>query len=284
MLDTIQKTEHSLANRIAELVAKDEVRLPPLPQVVLKARDLLSSENLNMRALGALLAEDAGIVAALMRLANSAAFGGMGRVDNLNAAIQRIGQRQIGAIITGVGLKNHFRTADPAKAGMLQVLWDHSVTSAFAARAIAARVGLDAEHAFLSGLLHDCGKVLVLAAIEAIEASKDAPPVTSETTLELMNALHCELGHRVLKSWNLPDYVAQVALLHHDKVRSGQELILVVQAANLITRRLGFHLEPDPTLSMLGDAVIEELGLTDLQLASLMIDMEDHLTEMKRSF
>ena len=252
--------------------------------MVLKARELLSSEQSNMRTLGALLVDDAAIAAALMRLANSAAFGGMGRVDNLNSAIQRIGQRQVGAMITGIGLKNHFQNKDPAKAQMLQILWDHSVTSAFAARAIAGRIGLDTEHAFLAGLLHDCGKVLVLAALDVIEAKKESPAVTNESTLELMKALHCELGHRVLMSWNLPEYVAEVALLHHNTARAGQELMLAVQAANLITRRLGFHLEPDPSLVMLEAPVIEELGITDTQVASLMIDMEDHLTEMKQSF
>lgn len=284
MDNTVQTTEQSLASRITELVLTDQVQLPPLPQVVLKARDLLASEHFNMRALGSLLVDDAGIAAALMRLANSAAFGGMGRVDSLSAAIQRIGQSQVSAMITGIGLKSHFQSVNPAKARTLQVLWDHSVTSAFAARAIAGRIGLNAERAFLAGLLHDCGKVLVLTALDAIESSRDTHAVSDETKRELMNALHCELGHRVLVAWKLPDDVAQAALLHHETARAGQDLILTVQAANLITRRLGFHLEPDPTLSVLEDPVIEELGLTDLQVASLMIDMEDHLTEMKQLF
>jgi putative nucleotidyltransferase with HDIG domain len=284
MPDTVQTTESRLASRITELVLSDKVQLPPLPQVVLKARDLLASEQFSMRALGALLADDAGMAAALMRLANSAAFGGMGRVESLSGAIQRIGQRQVSAMITGIGLKNHFRSDDPAKARVLQILWDHSVTSAFAARAIAGRIGLDAERAFLAGLMHDCGKVLTLAAIEAIERSGDAHAVSSEVTRELMNALHCELGHRVLVEWKLPNDVAQVALLHHEQAHAGQDLLLVVQAANLITRRLGFHPEPDPSLSVMENPVIEELGLTDLQVASLMIDMEDHLTEMKQLF
>lgn len=280
----VQTTEQSLASRIAELVESDTIQLPPLPAVVIKARELLSSENSNAKALGTLLAEDAAIVAALMRVANSASFGGLGRIDTLNNAIQRIGQRQVGAIILGLGLKNAFRHGQPAKARILEVLWNHSVTSAFAARAIAGRTGLDPERAFLAGLLHDCGKVLVLSALDAIEESGSVQPVTDGAMRELMNALHCELGHRVLKSWNLPDDVAQVALLHHEKARAGQELILAVQAANLITRRLGFHLEPDPTLTVVDDPIIEELGLTDIQVATLMVDMEMHLEEMRQLF
>mgnify|MGYP003386488163 CR=1 FL=1 len=90
----VEATSASLASRIIELVDADEVSLPPLPQVVVKARELLSSESANAKALGTLLSQDSAIVTSLMRLANSAAFGGLGRVDSLNTAIQRIGQRQ----------------------------------------------------------------------------------------------------------------------------------------------------------------------------------------------
>lgn len=283
-MSTDLHTEQSLASRIAELVESDSVQLPPLPAVVLKARELLSSDNVNAKALGTLLAEDAAIVAALMRVANSASFGGLGRIDNLNSAIQRIGQRQVGAIIMGLGLKNTFRHNQPAKARVLELLWNHSVTSAFAARAIAGRIGLDPERAFLAGLLHDCGKVLVLSALDAIEHRDATEMVTEGAMIELMNALHCELGHRVLQSWKLPDDVAEVALVHHAKAHAGQELVLVVQAANLITRRLGFHLEPDPTLSVVDDDIIDELGLTDVQVATMMVDMEIHLEEMRKLF
>ena len=284
MSDYVQVTEGSIAGRITELVASDTVQLPPLPQVVLRARELLSSESSSAKALGTLLEQDGAIVASLMRLANSAAFGGMGRIDNLNTAIQRIGQRQVGAIVMGLGLKDHFRHDHPAKAKILEVLWDHSVTSAFAARAIAGRVGLDPERAFLAGLLHDCGKVLVLSALDAIEEEGDGPALSNEAVRELMNGLHCELGHRVLQAWKLPDDVAQVALKHHQRACAGEELLLAVQAANLITRRLGFHLEPDPNLSVVDDAVVEELGMSDMQVATLMVDMESHLAEMKQLF
>ncbi|MCC6773378.1 MAG: HDOD domain-containing protein [Gemmatimonadaceae bacterium] len=280
----VESTDASLASRITELVDADEVSLPPLPQVVIKARELLSSESANAKALGTLLSQDSAIVTSLMRLANSAAFGGLGRVDSLNTAIQRIGQRQIGAIVMGLGLKDHYKTNNPAKAQVLEVLWNHSVTSAFAARAIAARTGMDPERAFLAGLLHDCGKVLVLSALDLLHARKEVSTLSVATVHELMRALHCELGHRVLEAWKLPSDVAQVALLHHERTLLDHGLVLPVKAANLITRRLGFHLEPDPTLSIIEDPVIEELGLTDLQVATLMVEMELHLEEMRQLF
>lgn len=277
-------TDDSLARRITILVDADQVSLPPLPQVVLKARELLTSDNTNARALATLLSQDGAIVASLLRLANSAAFGGLGRVDNLNSAIQRIGQRQIAAIVMGLGLKDQYRTNNAAKARVLEVLWNHAVTSAFAARAIAARAGINPERAFLAGLLHDCGKVLVLAALDVLHERGHVARLSVGAVHELMRALHCPLGHRVLTAWRLPADVADVALKHHDRTGAQDGLVLAVQAANLITRRLGFHLEPDATISVVEDPVIEELGLSDLQVATLMVEMEIHLDEMRQLF
>jgi putative nucleotidyltransferase with HDIG domain len=280
----VATTRESLATRITQLVDADKVSLPPLPKVVLKARELLESANANAKTLGELLSQDGAIVAALMRLANSAAFGGLGRADNLHSAIQRIGQRQIGAIVMGLGLKDQYRPTNAAKARVLEVLWNHAVTSAFAARSIAARIGIDPERAFLAGLLHDCGKVLVLSALEQLRDRRDVATLSVGAVHELMQALHCELGHRVLKEWKLPDDVAEVARVHHDRTMSDDGLVLTVQVANLITRKLGFHLKPDPTLSVVENPIVAELGMTDMQVATLMVEMELHLEEMRRLF
>jgi putative nucleotidyltransferase with HDIG domain len=284
MSSVVQTTDSSVATRIIELVDADEVPLPSLPAVVFKAQQMLASDRASAATLADLLTQDAAMVTALMRLANSATFGGLGRIDTLGAAIQRIGMTQVGAIVTGIGLKDQFEHKDPARAATLRTLWTHSVTSAFAARALAKKISVNPERAFLAGLLHDCGKVLVMTSLDVLRKRKERWSVTEETRKDLIRALHCTLGHRVLTSWGFPDDVAHATLMHHDPAEPGQDLVLIVQAANLITRRLGYHEVPDPTISVVEDPIIEEMGLTDMQVATLMVDMEIHLEEMQRLF
>lgn len=284
MTQTVAQSQDSISARIQELVHNDEVQLPPLPEVAMRVQEVLSSDNGNMRELGDLLSQDPAIVASLLRLANSASFGGLGRIENLNSAVQRIGLREVGAIVTGMSLKGHFNNGSPERHHLLETLWDHSVTTAFASRAIARLLGGSAERAFLAGLLHDCGKVLVLTAVDRLEAEGLDAVLSQEAVFELMGCLHSELGHRVLKAWGLPDVVADVALHHGTFVEGADDLMLAVQAGNLITRKLGFHLQPDPELALLEEPVIDELGLDDVTIASMMLDMEDHLEEMRSLF
>lgn len=284
MTDAVEETTGSLASQIRELVEADEVQLPPLPEVAVRVQEILSSDHADMRELDRLLSEDPAIVAALLRLANSAAFGGLRQVETLSMALQRIGLRQVGAIVTGLSLKGHFGQGTGIKKELLGVLWDHSVTTAFAARAIARQIDLDAEKSFLAGLLHDCGMVLVLTAVARLEETGVVSSPTRELLVELMDELHAELGHSVLTNWNLPEDIAKVALHHEEAADESDELTLSVQAADLITRKLGFHLNPDETVSVVEDPVMESLGMDDLTVATLMVDMEDHLLEMRKLF
>ncbi len=255
-----------------------------LPEVAIRAQEILSSPELDTRELGEVLTGDQAIAAALLRLANSAHFGGMQEVNTVLGAVQRIGMREVGAIVTGLSLKGHFDHPSPDKKALLQALWDHAITTAFAAQVLAQRVGVDEERAFLGGLLHDCGKVLVLSCVDKMENDGPGFTLSRELILELMDDLHCELGCHLLVSWNIPGELATVARDHQIRIPGASDLLLCVQAANMITRKMGFHLSPDPELNLTGRPIIEDLGINDIELATLMIDMEDHLEEMKSLF
>lgn len=282
-VQTIERTDE-IASRINALIMTGDVQLPALPEVAIRAQEILSSEELDTRELGELLTGDPAIAAALLRLANSAHFGGMQEVGTVLGAVQRIGMREVGAIVTGLSLRSQFDHPQPDKKALLQSLWDHSVTTAFAAQALAFRVGVDEEHAFLGGLLHDCGKVLVLSCVDRLETDGCDFEPSRELILELMTRLHCDLGCHLLVSWNIPGDLATVARDHQVRIPGASDLLLCVQAANHITRKLGYHLSPDPELNLSGLPVIEDLGISDIELATLMIDMEDHLEEMKSLF
>jgi HD-like signal output (HDOD) protein len=106
--------------------------------------------------------------------------------------------------------------------------------------------------------------------------------VTRPVLDELMEVLHCKLGHDVLSAWRLPAPIARVALRHEEPATGEDALLLTVQVANLVAEKLGFHLAPRTELEVLAEPAVELLGLSDLEMASLMVDLEDELAEARR--
>jgi HD-like signal output (HDOD) protein len=278
--------EASLSTLVQDMVRSGEIALPPLPEIATRLMELLKNENAaDPRTVSELLCNDPAIAASILRLANSASFGGLRHIEELDHAIARLGLRQVSALVTAVSHQGHFGHDDPDKSRLLHGLWDHSIVCAMASKHLAGLAGDDRGEAFLAGLLHDVGKLMVLKALDQIEAKDRHVPFTPVVVRELMTLLHTQLGHDVLVSWKIPEPICRVALHHHDdRVEPDDALVLRVMAANSIARKLGASENPDPGLDLFEDPAIEALHLGDLELATLMVDVEDEIAQVRSLF
>jgi HD-like signal output (HDOD) protein len=277
-----QEAAHaSLAEQIRQLGEDGEITLPPLPEIATRLAELLQDEeSAETRQVAELIEKDPAIASAILRMANSASFAGMKPVTDVNASVARLGMRQVSLLVTAIAHKGHFTTSDPRKVDLLHALWDHAVATAIAARHLAAAGGDDRSEAFLAGLLHDTGKLLVLKGIDHLEKKKRQPAMTMPVVEELMSMLHARLGHVVLTAWNIPVPACRAALHHHD-AEPHDLLVLRVQAANAIARKLGAHPHPDPDLVLVDVPAVERLNLGDLELATLIVDVEDEFQQVR---
>lgn len=285
MSDVAGPAAATLADQIRELVREGTVELPPFPALASHLQDLLARDEADAARVADMVTNDPGLVASLLRVANSAAFGGLQQITDPKQAIARLGLSQVASMASALLLKGQIKSVDSGHPSIVSVLWDHSVTSAFAARLLAEKIGADATQAFLAGLLHDCGKSLVLKAVDHLTQNGLQLEATGTLLDELMTGLHCELGHLALTTWELPDPLPDIVLHHEDPAENSEDpLLLCVQAADLITQKLGFDLDPDPDLPLLQEPAIENLGIEDMALASLMVDLEDRLDELRKLF
>ena len=285
MTTTTATGPQPLTIAIREVVDAGKIALPPLPNLVNRLMELLRDrESVSSKQLARLVGTDPAVAATLLRWANSAAFGGLSPIHDLSLAIARLGLREVTSAVTALAHSGHFRSDDPVKSRILEVLWGHALATAMASKHIAGLTGGEPEESFVAGLLHDTGKLLVLRAVDHLE-SRGKTEITPMVLDELMNVLHTELGHRILTSWSLPDPICSAALHHHDEEPDADHpLAIRVQAADAVTRKMGFHLHPDSDMDLMGVAVVECLNLSDLELATMMVDLEDEIAEVRRLF
>jgi HD-like signal output (HDOD) protein len=232
-------------------------------------------------ALVDLIGSDLAMTASILKVANSALFGGLGSVTDLRMAIARLGVREVTAIITMLAHRAHFKSNDPARQKHLRALWDHAIVTGLGTRRLAAISRVETGDAFLAGLLHDTGKLVLLLAFDQIEHRPGAVPMSSSVRVELMQTLHAELGHKVLHDWLIPEPVCRVALSHHEPAADGDRLMTCVRAANAMSRKIGAHPEPRTDLSLVDLPEFEQMNLGDLEIATLMVDVEEDLAQLR---
>jgi HD-like signal output (HDOD) protein len=283
MTETTSVESTSLVDRIRKGVETGKISIPPLPSLVTQLMGLLRDiRNASSKRVAEWVRNDPAVAATLLRWANSATFGGLHPVTDLSVAIARLGLRETTSAVTTLAHSAHFASNDPEKSTFLETLWGHAVATAQAGRWIAGLVGADPEESYIAGLLHDTGKLLVLRGVDLIEKGENAAEITPAVLRELMDSLHTELGHRILSSWKLPEAFAEVALHHHDEdltLESG--LMMRIQVADAVARKIGEHPDPDPDLNLLDLPAVQLLNLGDIELANLMVDIEDELAQLK---
>lgn len=194
------------------------IRIPPRPSLLADLQRELSGVEPSPMEIGRIVTSDVGMSGALLKLANSALFGGARRSKSVNQAISFLGVNQVASLMTGLLA----RQAIPADGAALSSFWETSARRAVAMVFLSRRLRIgtpDTAHTF--GLFCDTGMALLTARFPDYSATFDAAcrePVRLFTDIEDERHAtnHAAIGSLLARSWGLPDDVAWAILHHHD--------------------------------------------------------------------
>jgi len=205
--------EPNLAAQLVEQLRTTEIRVPPYPAVASQLDRLTRDPRTTVTEVAAIVATDAALAATVLRHANSAARSASNAPATLEAAIWKLGVDEL----TRVVLASNVGAAASAP-GPLALLrrdqWRRSLLSAMFCKELAGRRGVAPEQAFLAGLLHDFGAVVVVACLESLGVAQ-LPVLPEATWRRLVDDLHVEFGMVVVARWKLPEPIAEVIASHH---------------------------------------------------------------------
>lgn len=271
-------SEQSLTHLINESIASGASALPVFPRAVTELRQALQDENRSLDAIAKQLAMDASLASQILRVANSSFYAGLSSVSTVKDAVVRLGLPRIVQIATLVMQKGMFNAKDNATQQSMTKLWQHSVAVALGAEWLAKRLSFHAlaEEAFMAGLFHDIGELLLLRCLEDLRTKDPNLNLPDELQQEVILRQHQEKGAWLLRSWNLPDTYCSVAATHHDPVTEDTGTVdLLVRVADMVAYKLGIAPRPQPDLVVSSSEEAARLGLTEIALAELEIALED---------
>ena len=241
MCSSVPSYEFATSDNLQELMRgifeAPDYRPPVLPSVALELAELTKRPNASYDEVVAVLQNDPLIVAKVMKIGQSSLYGG--RLQSLRNAVQRLGINTLRDIVWQVAAGLRLFGAQ-GYAPLMQRLRTHSIFTAYAARIIAVRAGLAAEHAFLCGLLHDMGSAGTLIAL-ADAGPHTAPPLS--TLLVALDSVHEQAGATIARIWQLaPEITSAIEFHHryHPDLPDAPVLSAVICVAESMAERQGF--------------------------------------------
>ncbi len=246
-----------------------------LPQVTSQVLKMVDNPDLSPRQIGALIERDAGLASKLLKIANSSFYGSAGKIKTVSQAISVMGMSAVRSTIVSQAYQQMTAIRGASKRFDRLAFWQHSLATASASRILAKLKGWrDPEEAFLAGLLHDLGRLVMdrflpseLDRILTLALEKAIPLIEAER--EVLGYTHLEVGELLGEQWSLPSGLREAIRHHHTPVRFDENpLSCIVYVANVIAHQVGFALPP-PVLYEVAPEVMESLGIPQAQLEGL---------------
>ncbi len=241
-------------------------RLPALPQILVKLMALFQTDEAGMAELARLIANDAALSTKVLTAVNSAAYYQGRRKVGLIHALTMLGADMVKALVLSESVFQTFNSFSHAGSVDLRNFWKHSLTVAVMAREIAKKVAYaQVEEAYLAGLLHDGGRLALLAAApsqySAYFEAEDSQQLC-DAEQQLLQISHAEAGAWLVERWQLDTFLADAILYHHEsaeRLTGTHALIRIVRLA----QQLG---EMEATETLTDDVgAICNLSASDLQ-------------------
>lgn len=238
----------SVSERATKLVAEVD-DIPPMNQVVTRVLQLLSDPDKSIQDLAQVLSEDQAMVARIIRVSNSALYRSLQEVRNLNQALSRLGLKTLRSILLSSATKDLLITDKSAGGMWSRVLWQHAKECALASRRIAEYVNYsDPEEAFVGGMLHDMGKLVILLKhrnlfqqIRKLQSGENLG--SDEAERFVLGFSHAEIGGLLMEKWHMPEALKHSIQNHHQPAASGadNQLTRIVSYGNIISNLHGMN-------------------------------------------
>ncbi len=260
---------------ITTALQNDRLVLPTLPEVALRVREVANDPDADMDNLSGVIGNDAALSARIVRVANSPLLRGSRPIEDLKAAVMRLGMAYTCNIATGLAMEQMFQATSDLVDSRLREVWSRSSEIAGICHVLCKHyTRLRPDQATLAGLVHKIGVLPILTFAE------DHPNLLSNSLVldKVIEELHAPLGDMILKTWGFPEELMHIPTQHVDFGRR----IPKADYADIVTvAMLQSYMGSDDTMAQVDYhqvTAFERLGLDpDMQYA----ESEDLTDEME---
>ena len=269
----------AFVSELAQEVSSGKVELPSFPDVAVRVRKVLADEQVSNEQIARIVGSDAGLAARVLTLANSAALNRSGRsVGDLKTAVNRIGHNNVRTAAVSFAIAQLRRASELRNiAPQLERVWQEATLVAALSYSIAARCQLNSDESMLAGLLHNVGKLYILA-----RANRHGSLFSEPAALgQVMRDWHANIGKAIVENWGFPEHIAEAIGEHEtiDRMVGQADVTDVLTVAVMAAGFMGH--EVDFELNMQGVKAFSRLSLDNAKCAHIMQSCSDEIAALR---
>ncbi|QEL57367.1 HDOD domain-containing protein [Chromobacterium paludis] len=249
--------------QVAEIFEKATGKLPMVPKVVQELMASFHRNDINIGEITDMVMHDQVLSARVLRLANSARFGGSRRVGSLDDAVLLLGFDNLRVLVIASGITG-------ATLGIpgfdMRAFWLRSFAMANTAKLLSRLSGLDPQLGYTCGLLSNIGELVLYVAVPDQARQVDRiiaggmDRIAAERMLLGMDLT--VLGAELARRWNFPDEIQEAILNQHDLLNEdASPFALLIGLTNCIVSGFRHGMPSEEMLASLPERVLERLNL-----------------------
>lgn len=246
-------------------VFRSAALLPHLPEVVMELDRVTRGEGRAAHEIAAVVSKDPVIAGKVLRLANSAFYARKGPVSSLEHALRLVGMSDFRTMVIASGAS----AAVGDVSGMdLRSYWTHGALAGYMSAAITDQGGgRDSGMAFIAGLLHSIGSVLIHMVLpkqaREIDGRSTSLDFLNRATVEqeVLGFDHAQVGGELLRRWRLPDSVVTAVTHYPRKSLSDGRLAVVVHCGSVCATGSMQGVPVEDICEIIGAEALRELGV-----------------------
>ena len=247
---------------------KEKITLPEIPSIVFELNEVIANPLSSAEDIAQVVHRSPSLTALLLKIVNSPFYGFPSKIDKISLAVTLIGTREISGLALGISLISLFKKIPKEILSMYSFL-RHSLACGIISRILAAHKSIpQTEQLFVSGLLHDLGRLILYSYFPDVSRNILSRARGSDMLLYLqendyLGCNHTHLVKHLLQRWKLPMVLENNVFFHH-RPQEAQHPIpaAIVHVADIITNGLGIGTSGERFVPPLDHAAWENIGLS----------------------